>query len=421
MYDVVIVGGSLAGCSTAALLGRAGLRVAVLEAHKDPDHYKRLCTATIRAGTQPVLRRLGLADKLAEAGSMPCYDAFHSAADGWVLDETAVERGDYGYNLQRRLLDPLVRRTAAETPGVELILGAKVTDLSRDAHGRVNGVVAKIKGEETLFSGRLVIGADGRSSVVADRAGLPAIETENRRYIYFAHYRNVDMPADRTLRAWFAMPDIFLMAGFGDGTAVISCAPDKRSLPEFDLDREKFLLESFKNLPDAPDLSNVERVTDLIGTRDYPNIRRRRVVAPGLALVGDAAMVADPVSGVGCGFAFQAAEWLADAVTDALKSQDSAAIDKALARYQKQHRKRLGLHHFTIADLSKRTVLPPVIRMILAAAVDDPKIAQSYVSVVTRNSSPAVLFSPKLLVRAAIGARRARATQRREQVPALAA
>ena len=38
----------------------------------------------------------------------------------------------------------------------------------------------------------------------------------------------------------------------------------------------------------------------------------RNPVAPGLALVGDAALATDPLFGVGCGWAFQTAEWLAD-------------------------------------------------------------------------------------------------------------
>ena len=50
----------------------------------------------------------------------------------------------------------------------------------------------------------------------------------------------------------------------------------------------------------------------MIGKIDMTN-RVRVPVAPGLALVGDAALATDPLFGVGCGWAFQSAEWLADA------------------------------------------------------------------------------------------------------------
>jgi flavin-dependent dehydrogenase len=41
--DVVIVGASLAGCATAILLGRQGLRVALVDKHGDEEAFKRLC------------------------------------------------------------------------------------------------------------------------------------------------------------------------------------------------------------------------------------------------------------------------------------------------------------------------------------------------------------------------------------------
>ncbi|MFC9686847.1 NAD(P)/FAD-dependent oxidoreductase, partial [Streptomyces sp. NPDC056948] len=165
--------------------------------------------------------------------------------------------------------------------------------------------------------------------------------------------------------------------------------------------------------------SQAERVTDIVGTKDYPNLNRKRIVTPGLALIGDAAMVNDPVSGVGCGFAFQSAEWLCDAVTQPLRGGGTAPLDKALRGYQRQHRRRLSVHHLTIADLSKRKVLPPAIRMILAGAVSDPQVAERYVGVVTRNVSPLSLFAPPYLARAAIAARRTRSADPDASVAAL--
>ncbi|MGE5527458.1 MAG: FAD-dependent oxidoreductase, partial [Methanosarcina sp.] len=52
-YDAVIVGGSLAGCATAIGLGRAGLRVAVIEKQPDPDAFKRTCSHFIQASGVP--------------------------------------------------------------------------------------------------------------------------------------------------------------------------------------------------------------------------------------------------------------------------------------------------------------------------------------------------------------------------------
>ena len=48
-YDAVIVGGSLAGCTAAIFLGRAGAKVAVLEKQPDPAAFKRMCSHFIQA------------------------------------------------------------------------------------------------------------------------------------------------------------------------------------------------------------------------------------------------------------------------------------------------------------------------------------------------------------------------------------
>ena len=60
-----------------------------------------------------------------------------------------------------------------------------------------------------------------------------------------------------------------------------------------------------------------------------------------MTLIGDAAMVGDPLWGTGCGWAFQSAEWLADAVSDALRSGRSRDVDISARRYQRKHHRKL--------------------------------------------------------------------------------
>jgi 2-polyprenyl-6-methoxyphenol hydroxylase-like FAD-dependent oxidoreductase len=59
-FDAVVVGGSLAGCATAILLGRAGLQVALVERHEAPLAFKHLCTHYIQASALESLQRIGL-------------------------------------------------------------------------------------------------------------------------------------------------------------------------------------------------------------------------------------------------------------------------------------------------------------------------------------------------------------------------
>ena len=156
-FDVIVVGSGPAGCTAAIMLGRSGLRVGLLEAHRDVNHYKRLCTHSIRSSALPTIRRLGLDTTFDELGGVHQHEKAWTRF-GWAHER--VKEQEHGYNIRRVTLDPFMRATAAATPGVELMLGARVRELTRSG-GRINGVVADVEGTQRRIGATLVVGADG--------------------------------------------------------------------------------------------------------------------------------------------------------------------------------------------------------------------------------------------------------------------
>ncbi|MFJ9368666.1 NAD(P)/FAD-dependent oxidoreductase [Nocardia sp. NPDC101769] len=406
-YDAIIVGAGPAGCAAAILLGRNGLRVALLEKHTNANEYKRLCTHSIRSSAVPALRRLGLEDALVAAGAVAAVDN-HWTRFGWLTDPLSADRPAHGYNIRRQALDPLMRDLAARTPGVELVLGAKAVELTRDHRGRVDGVRVARKGALERYSTSLVIGADGWKSRIADLGGLPGVEIANRRFIYFAYFTGVEVPPGQELRMWLLEPDALSVTVNDGGVVGVGGLFDKESLGLFDSgDRAETLLRMFDGVSDAPDFSTATRISEVIGTRDYPSVLRNRIAAPGVALVGDAAMVADPLVGAGIGWALQSAEWLCDAVSGPLRAGAASAVDTAARRYQRQHRARLLLHQHAAIDFSRRREFFWVLAAIYAAATADADVAARFFAVGTRNRSPLTLLAPSTLLKvAAINARR---------------
>ena len=128
-------------------------------------------------------------------------------------------------------------------------------------------------------------------------------------------------------------------------------------------------------------------------------------VAPGLALVGDAAMAVDPLFGVGCGWAFQSAEWLADSVAPALRGDEP--LQAGLARYRRRHRRGLRGHACLINDYASGRRMNPGERLIFSGAARDPKLAESFEGLGTRSIGPARFFASTMPRAIAVNARHA--------------
>jgi 2-polyprenyl-6-methoxyphenol hydroxylase-like FAD-dependent oxidoreductase len=327
-YDVIVVGASIAGCTAATFLARDGLKVALIEAHRDENMYKRLCTHFIQSSATPTIERLGVDKELDAAGAVRAHGDLWTSY-GWAREpEQLPGCPPHGYGVRRVTLDPILRRMAAAEPNVDLMLGAKVVDLVLDADGRIGGVDVRTSDGRQEIRGRLVVGADGRSSKVAELANLPAKEVPNNRFGYFAHYRNVGLKDWSRSKLWMLENgDIVYVFPNDDGVALLATMPSKARLDDFRDDKEKALLAQYDGLSEAPDLSKAERVSDVIGQVDYPSIIRPTITAPGVALIGDAAMVADPLFGLGCGWAFQSAEGLAQEVSPVLRA--GGDVDRA--------------------------------------------------------------------------------------------
>jgi 2-polyprenyl-6-methoxyphenol hydroxylase-like FAD-dependent oxidoreductase len=378
-YDAVIVGGSLAGCATAIMLGRAGARVAVLEKSPDPAAFKRICSHFIQASAMPTLERLELLEPMMEAGAVRSRFKAH-VPWGWI--EAPPERAALSINLRRERLDPMVREMAASTPGVEMLQGLTVGELRR-AGGKVSGVVAHDRdGTPLVFEAPLTIGADGRDSGVAEISGVKVKTYPHGRFAYGGYFEGAAPKGAPDASVWLMDPDWAAAFPTDDGLTFIAAMPTMARLPEFKADPHAALVDYFESVPEAPSLRSA-RLDErgVLGKIDMTN-RMRTPTAPGLALIGDAALATDPLFGVGCGWAFQSAEWLADAVAPALRGEE--ALEAGLRRYRRRHSRHLRGHAWMIHDYATGRKLQPAERLLFSGAARDPRAAAIFDAFGTR-------------------------------------
>jgi 2-polyprenyl-6-methoxyphenol hydroxylase-like FAD-dependent oxidoreductase len=386
-YDAVIVGASLAGCATAILMGRGGARVALVEKRPDPAAFKRICSHFIQASAVPTLERLRLLDPIIAAGGIRSHARVWSPW-GWVT--APRDRTVAGVSLRREVLDPLVREAAAATPGVELILGHEACRLIREDDAFRGVVVRDSSGGETHLRAPLVVGADGRDSTIAELSGVPAKTLPHERFAYGCYFEDAVPDPSLDSWLWFLDPDIAAAFPTDSGLTMYVAMPTKARLPEFKRDPLAALIDYVAAIPDAPPIRSGRAVEPLLGKIEMPN-RVRRPVAPGLALVGDAALAADPLFGVGCGWALQSGEWLADSVAPALHGTEPLAA--GLRRYRRRHRRELRGHAYLIHDYStgRRMQLPE--RLSFSAAARDPDLAVILDAYATRQIRPTQMMA----------------------------
>ncbi|ROQ94136.1 flavin-dependent dehydrogenase [Streptomyces sp. 2132.2] len=407
-YDVVVCGAGLAGSAAAILLARSGVRVALLERRSDPEAYKVLCTHSLTANAYPVLDELGLVPALEKAGAVRNHARWYTRW-GWIEPRAAPTGPElpYAYNVRRSTLDPLIRSRAGQTPGVDLLLGHHVTGLVRDAGGRTVGLRASTPRGEREIRARLVVGADGKDSAVAKLAGVAERQYENTRFGYLAHFRNLPLPGGIG-QTWFLEPDMAYAFPNDDGVTVLAVLPDRERLPAFREDLEESFYAFVRALPEAPPIDSAERITKIIGTVNYP-LHTRRPTAPGVALIGDAALTSDPLWGVGCGWALESARWLTQAVAAAATGRGD--LDRSLAAYARTHRRRLRGHQSMAADFAKARPFNPAERLVFAAAARDASLARHMHLFAQRLIGPLRFLNPTALAKAAAVNIRHRATR----------
>ena len=347
VYDAVVVGGRVAGASTALLLARGGARVAVLE-RSGPGRDTLSTHGLMRAGVLQ-LSRWGILPRIVAAGTPAISSTLFQYGDGTTTRVSIRPRAGVHalYAPRRYLLDSVLLDAAADA-GADILYGATVAGLLGGENGQVRGVRAvRSDGRTVEVPAVITVGADGIRSTVGDLVRAPVLR--RGRWASAVLYRYIgELPGDGYEWAYGSAAAAGLIPTNGGETCLFVSAPPS-GLRAF---RRAGTEHAFATLLSQAAPGLVERVRAAgpagrlhgwAGMRGYI----RRSWGPGWALVGDAGYFKDPITTHGMTDALRDAELLAEAILASGAGERPAAV--SLARYQAT-RDRLSARLYAVTD-----------------------------------------------------------------------
>ena len=306
MYDAIIVGARCAGAPTAMLLARTGRKVLLLDRAEFPSDT--LSTHYIHQPGVAALNRWGLLGKLAATGCPPIrsytLDVGPFALQG---SPPPIPGADAAYSPRRHILDRILVVAAAQA-GAEVRERFAVDDVLFE-DGRAVGVRTR---DGRVERARMVIGADGRHSLVARAVKAAEYNVEPPlTCAYYTYWSGVEMPGVEL----YPREGLMIVASpTHDGRVVTIVLWSRDQFERVRSDIEGSFHRALQQAPGlAERLRGATREERFRGTLQAPN-RFRRPYGRGWALVGDAGFHKDPILALGISDAFRDAELLAEAI-----------------------------------------------------------------------------------------------------------
>ena len=396
----MIVGARCAGSATAIALARAGRRVVAIDRARFPSDT--LSTHLIWAGGVAELKRLGALERVEALGAPRLPEALA----GWSGHEirggyTPVDGIDFALCVRRPGLDAALVDTA-RAAGADVREKCMATELLRD-DGRVAGIRYRDPdGDERELRAPLVVGADGRRSLVGREVGAedPAMANENGRGCYFAYWRDA-RPDWRGIAAqWRSGEELVTAFPCDGGLLLVLLMPPVERAGAFKSDLEGEYERTVAAVPElASRLEGCERATKVRHTPSTMSYFRRSS-GPGWALPGDSGHFKDPVTAQGIRDALRFGRLLGETVAPAL--HDARALDRALRAWERRRdRECLEVYQWTNL-VGRAEAMNPIEAELYRLGDGDRQLGRTFLDVFSRSVRPAKLLD-RAPVRTAYG------------------
>jgi 2-octaprenyl-3-methyl-6-methoxy-1,4-benzoquinol hydroxylase len=350
-FDVLIVGGGMVGSAIACRLGQVGMKVAVFDRFEPKafaeDQTPDLRVSALSPASIELLKKVKAwqnieAMRYAPYQRMAVWEKLSNPITGDVIP-TRINRTEFdaeelnepmlGVIVENRVTQLALQQRMAELESVQLIVPAEVADIS------ISDQVELTLADGQVFTGELLVGADGANSMVKQWAGIATEEKPYEQHAMVVTVKYQGRQEDITWQGFTATgPEAFLplpdINGEHYGSLVWYNLPENiKSLSA--LNDEPFKNKLQRSFPD-----DLPEVTEVLERGSFPLVRRHaeRYFQNRLVLAGDAAHTINPLAGQGVNLGFQDVTTLTNLIIEARDKGESFWGEDCLQHYERVRR-----------------------------------------------------------------------------------
>ncbi len=334
----LIIGGGAPGLSLGILLAEAGLDTALVELRdlpkgKLPAPGTR--TAALMDSSINIVKACGVWDDIKDLISplktLSIIDDSSSNIDPLRIDFQAKEAGldAFGYNVPNNILHSALSNKASKTKNLQLFAPARVTDIQTDPH-----VIVTLEDGQAIEAD-ILIGADGRGSIVRKQAGIETTIEDYGQSAITCLLSHTKEHHDNSVEHHRPGGPFTFVPMKGKQSALVWVEKTE--------DAKKYLsLKKAELVQTIQDKSNglLGKITLASDPESWPLklLYAKHLTAQRTALVAEAAHVMSPIGAQGLNLSLRDVAALAEELIDAARLGQDIGSDAVLRKYEKRRR-----------------------------------------------------------------------------------
>lgn len=402
-YDVIVVGAGPGGSSTSMFLAKNGVKdVLLVDKAKFPRD--KICGDAFSGKSIGIAKELGIIKDYDKVPHEGVYGVLFSSPKGTLVEIPfpGAEKGKQtkpGFCVKRLVGDNVLFQNAKKT--VDTIEEFTTTDLLWE-NGFVSGIKGKTKaGEELNLKAKVVVGADGTSSTVAQKVGQGTLPPEHQVIATRGYYKDVTgMTGNIELHfVEEIMPGYFWIFPLENGWANVGLGILTSEKQKRKMDLKKLQEQIIQNSPLFKERFKDARIDEQgikVWTLPLGSYHRKNH-GNGWMLVGDAASLIDPFSGEGIGNAMTSGKIAAKHIARALAEKDFAEAN--LSGYDKELWETIGPELRTSYNLQKLGKFKLLLNIVIDKAATKPMVREAISGMLANEEAKKQLISPLGLVK----------------------